>query len=214
VADQTILTQIRQVVTHDFAAPSSGNTAIPVYFIVRNGVVQLVGTVPTIVQKRRVEAMVRRVPGVVQVIDQLQINATATSSVSESFGSSSAQAGISSNNSSGFSSTNTLTPTGAVSNSVDQATRSTNQSSISSTNKLTPTGATSNSVGQINGNTNQSGSSMETNLPPTSRTNDSNHSSGLPPGLEKRNELPPGLEKRDQLPPGLEGRSNSSGSNP
>jgi hypothetical protein len=184
-SDRTVVLQIRQAMRGEQnslgeAAIASSVAVLPVSFVVHNGIVEIVGTVPTLEDKQRVQTIVQRIPNITGVIDRIQVSAESTT-VSANTSSTNSVAAGTSTNAAGLSSTNTLTPT---------STRST------TTENAAPA------------NTNQSGSS--TNLSPTSRTNNS----GLPPGLDKRDQLPPGLQNRDQLPPGLNRRTNSPGSNP
>lgn len=163
--DQQLLVQLRQEVVTVLG--TSAQVAVPVHFICRNGNVTLVGLVPDQQQKEKIVTLVRRTPGVVQVIDQLQVNATA-------------------NVNAGSGSTNTIaTSTNSINNdaSLAGAAASTNWST-SSTN-LSPTSRT-------NAPERQYEQDRDGKLPPGLEKRDT-----LPPGLEKRRELPPGLEKRE-----------------
>jgi hypothetical protein len=71
VADQKLLLRLRQIFRP--TAPSTEAWASAVHFISREGVVTLVGYVPTQQERKRVEDAVQQVPGVVQVIDHLQV---------------------------------------------------------------------------------------------------------------------------------------------
>ena len=72
-ADRELLTQIRQAV---FAGQTPGQAgALPVHFILKDGVVRLVGTVPTIQERQRIESLVQRVPGVIRIYDAMTVPA-------------------------------------------------------------------------------------------------------------------------------------------
>lgn len=194
-SDRNILIQVRQTVE-----PIIGNSSpwMPVHFITQDGVVTLVGFVPSEQQKQQIFQAVQQTPGVVQVINQLQVNTTLGASGSGSVsgtnhtGMSNSILGVNSTNLFGGASTNTfgVTSTNAV--------FGTNNFGLSQTN--------------VPG----------TNLAPTGRTNtqrmfedrdqDQDQNSNLPPGLRKRENLPPGLQRED-LPPGLERRTNAPPSN-
>lgn len=70
--DRRLLFQIRSAVfgVNQAAVPSAGT---PVHFILRDGVVRLVGTVPTMEERLRIENVIQQVPGVVRVFDALQV---------------------------------------------------------------------------------------------------------------------------------------------
>jgi len=74
--DRRLLGQIRTAVygTTQAPGPSSGTG---VYFILRDGVVRLVGFVPNAEEQKRIENIVQQVPGVVRVYDALQIGVSA-----------------------------------------------------------------------------------------------------------------------------------------
>jgi hypothetical protein len=48
-----------------------------VHFILKDGAVRIVGTVPTAADRQRIETMVQQTPGVVRVYDVLSVNASA-----------------------------------------------------------------------------------------------------------------------------------------
>ena len=75
-ADRRLLAQIRTAVygASQAPGPSSGTG---VYFILRDGAVRLVGFVPNAEEQKRIENIVRQVPGVVRVYDALQIGVSA-----------------------------------------------------------------------------------------------------------------------------------------
>lgn len=66
--DQVLLTRVRQVVLPQIQI---GGMPAPVEFNVQQGVVTIIGAVPTIEQKHQIAALVQQVPGVVQVTDQV-----------------------------------------------------------------------------------------------------------------------------------------------
>lgn len=189
-ADRMLLVQIHRGVR---GALGSSTALVSVHFLVQNGVVNLVGLVPTLDQKQRILDIVQNTPGVVQVVDQLDVRP---------------QAGQG-------------TGTGApVLNSTQFGLTTTNVSGV--TVPLLPLSVgTSNQVGVTVTNqfvtTNQFGfgpvsnpTVASTNLTPTSRSNGASRVFPLPPGLQPTRPLPPGLQNRDTLPPGLEFRTNAT----
>ena len=147
----------------------------PVSFLVNGGIVHLVGTVPSIQQKQRIEAIVQRVPGVTRVVNQIQISSTSTTSATSS--------GLDQD----------AISTGANS----QYGSSVTDAAFSQTNSFSGTS------GGFSGTNLMSGTLSQTNLSATGRTNNSNLPPGLrdretlPPGLEQRDRLPPGLDQRN-----------------
>lgn len=69
-ADARLLTQIRQAVVGQIRTVG---VLSPVHFIVRDGVVTLVGVLPRDEERQRLVTIVQGVPGVVRVIDQIQV---------------------------------------------------------------------------------------------------------------------------------------------
>jgi hypothetical protein len=71
--DRRLLAQIRGAVFGANAAtmPSAG---APIHFILKDGIVRLVGTVSTMEERQRIENLVQQVPGVVRVFDALQVS--------------------------------------------------------------------------------------------------------------------------------------------
>ena len=69
--DQGLLLRIRQIVLPQVQVASM---PVPLNFNVQQGVVTLTGTLPNAAQKAQIAALVRQVPGVVQVNDQLLVN--------------------------------------------------------------------------------------------------------------------------------------------
>lgn len=76
-ADRQLLAQLRSAV---FGANLSAEqlASQPVHFILANGVVRLVGEVPSLEQRQQIEAAVQRVPGVVRVYDALSVSGDST----------------------------------------------------------------------------------------------------------------------------------------
>lgn len=73
-SDKTLLTRIHQKVQTRITSQSGTATNRFVHFIIRNGVVRVFGFVPTPQARRQILASVEQVPGVVRVIDQLQVS--------------------------------------------------------------------------------------------------------------------------------------------
>lgn len=74
--DRRLLAQIRTAVYGSAQAPAPlGGAAV--YFILRDGVVRLIGVVPNAEEQKRIENIVQQVPGVVRVFDALQIGTSA-----------------------------------------------------------------------------------------------------------------------------------------
>jgi osmotically-inducible protein OsmY len=74
-ADQTLLLRVRQSVVPQIQVASQ---PVPVNFTVQQGVVTINGAVTSLAQKRQIAALVRQVPGVVQVSDQMLVNSMGT----------------------------------------------------------------------------------------------------------------------------------------
>src|ERR1044071_1164813 len=107
--DRTLLVQIHRSLRGAFP---QATVFVPIHFIVKDRVVSIVGFVRTPDEKARLLATVQNVPGIVQVVDQLQINPQPGAAV---FGSSTAQMTnqfgiVTTNTGAGFLITN-LTPT-------------------------------------------------------------------------------------------------------
>ena len=68
--DRTLLFQVRQTVQ---AQISTFTATSPVHFMVRSGIVTLVGFVPSLEVKQKIFLIVQGVPGVIRVIDNLQL---------------------------------------------------------------------------------------------------------------------------------------------
>jgi hypothetical protein len=72
--DQAMLTQMRQAV---FPQGTSEAWMNSVHFILKDGAVRLVGTVPTAQDRQRIEGVVRQIPGVTRVYDAMAVNPSA-----------------------------------------------------------------------------------------------------------------------------------------
>jgi hypothetical protein len=70
VNDRTLLVQIQQSLQ---ATITANGTALPVHFRVDNGVVTVVGTVPTAADAQQIYSVVQRTPGVTRVVNGLQV---------------------------------------------------------------------------------------------------------------------------------------------
>jgi len=71
--DRQLLSQLRSAVFGANLSPEQ-LAAQPVHFILANGIVRLVGEVPSLEQRQQVEAAVQRVPGVVRIYDALSVS--------------------------------------------------------------------------------------------------------------------------------------------
>lgn len=76
--DQGLLLRIRQTVLPQIEV---AGTPVPINFNVQQGVVTINGVLPNVAQKRQITALVRQVPGVVQVNNQVSVNASGVSGV-------------------------------------------------------------------------------------------------------------------------------------
>jgi osmotically-inducible protein OsmY len=230
--DKTLVTTIRQRIE---SASTFEPFAQTVHFISRDGLVTIVGTVPTAADRSSLVTFVQGVPGVQRVLDRLRVSPTVAFQTSGTAGTSS---GV-------------LVTEGTAPTPADQALlaqiRQTVQTQVIVSEPAAPAvqvsvqnGAVTlagtattveerakiaasvqrvagvtrvNNQIQINANAatqTQAGVAF-TNLPPTGRTNLSRPGfTNLPPGLQKRMTLPPGLQNRETLPPGLEKRTNTS----
>jgi len=74
-ADRALLTQIRQTAFPNANAQAGLGGSDSVNFVILNGQVRLVGTVPTMEEKARIEAIAQQSPGVVKVFNALQVRA-------------------------------------------------------------------------------------------------------------------------------------------
>jgi hypothetical protein len=72
--DRAMLMQMRQAVFQ--GQPISG-WMNSIHFILKDGVVRIVGTVPSVAERQRIETTVTQTPGVVRVYDALAVNASA-----------------------------------------------------------------------------------------------------------------------------------------
>jgi hypothetical protein len=73
--DRALLTQIRQTAFPNANAQAGLGGSDSVNFVILNGQVRLVGTVPTMEEKQRIEAIAQQSPGVVKVFNVLQVKA-------------------------------------------------------------------------------------------------------------------------------------------
>jgi BON domain len=72
--DRAMLAQMRQAVFQ--GQPISG-WMHSIHFILKDGAVRIVGTVPSLAERQRIETIVTQIPGVVKVYDALAVNASA-----------------------------------------------------------------------------------------------------------------------------------------
>jgi hypothetical protein len=72
--DKSLLIAVRQSVQNQLGITTPA--AMPVHFFINNGVVTLIGSVPTADESQRILLLVRQTPGVVQVVDRLQVGTT------------------------------------------------------------------------------------------------------------------------------------------
>ena len=68
--DQALLLQVRRSVLPQLQLAGTG---LLIDFNVQQGVVTITGTAPNTVEKQRILTLVRQVPGVVQVSDQVKL---------------------------------------------------------------------------------------------------------------------------------------------
>lgn len=166
--DQRLLIQLKQQVQ-----PVIGNSEpwMPVHFVCREGVVTLVGMVPNEQQKQQIFEVVQRTPGVVQVVNQIQVNVNAETA----FGGA------------GGAATNGLLQSGAVVRNTNYFGGTFGRTNLYGANtNFSATGRTNGLDRVYPGN-----SEVNSNLPPGLRKRED-----LPPGLQRQGGLPPGLEKR------------------
>src|SRR5262249_26244033 len=74
-ADQRLVGQVRRHMTRQGQGQAGASESVRI--VALNGVVTLVGFVTSIEEKQALEAAVQSTPGVLQVIDQLQVSANA-----------------------------------------------------------------------------------------------------------------------------------------
>lgn len=72
-SDQQILLQLHRSVGAQLAPVLQPGGILPIHFFVREGVVTIVGYVPTPADQQRVAQIVQQTPGVVRVADELQV---------------------------------------------------------------------------------------------------------------------------------------------
>jgi osmotically-inducible protein OsmY len=73
-SDRLLLTTLNQTVGAQLGVTSQG--AMPVHFLIANGAVTLVGTVPTADESQRILARVQQTPGVLSVFNDLRVGTT------------------------------------------------------------------------------------------------------------------------------------------
>jgi hypothetical protein len=180
-SDEALLTRVRETVLSQIQVNG-------IDFQCHGGVITVIGVVPQPEVKQRLVTLVRQVPGVVNVTDQVTVNAEAKGQAeSGRFESEERRSG------------QVQTEQGQP----GQVQPGQAQSSQTQTDQAGSNRAVKSAV-----------EASRTNLAPTGRTNSSPQSGGtnnsLPPGLENKQQLPPGLQNREELPPGLSGQTNSA----
>jgi hypothetical protein len=215
---QPVLQSLTTTTTTSTTATVPGAVLEPVHFVVREGVITLVGFVPTVDHRQQIVAAVQQVPGVVRVVDQLEVR-TDTTATGGTVDVQESTTGAGTSTPGSIHSTQTSAP--SATSSTNDLSPSGTTTTTGTTNLVPPASRTDRRTGLSL--TNMSGAEQPPAntgavLPATSdRTNGSSVYStnrGLPPGLQKRDELPPGLQKRDELPPGLRNRTNSTPESP
>lgn len=78
-ADQSLLVTLRQRVQTQLGVTTTGT--MPVHFVINNGVVTLVGTVPSTIESQRILLLAQQTPGVAQVNNRLQVSAATSGAV-------------------------------------------------------------------------------------------------------------------------------------
>jgi hypothetical protein len=179
-ADQVLVSRVRELVLPQIEV--SG-----IDFQCHGGVVTVIGTVPQPELKQRLVTLVRQVPGVVNVTDQVTVNAEVKGETESGRFESGAR--LSGQAQTGPGQPGQVQPGQAQPGQIQ--------------------------TGQVESNqaVNAAVEASRTNLPPTGRTNalpPTGGTNALPPGLEKREQLPPGLQNREELPPGLSERTNNA----
>ena len=82
--DRILLVQVRRQVTPVITRLTQGvssSTFAPVHFDIRNGTVTLVGMVPSVEQREQLVTTVEGIPGVVRVVDRLQLASSSSGNV-------------------------------------------------------------------------------------------------------------------------------------
>jgi len=72
--DRAMLMQMRQAV---FQGQPTIGWMNSIHFILKDGAVRIVGTVPSVAERQRIETIVTQIPGVVKVYDAVAVNASA-----------------------------------------------------------------------------------------------------------------------------------------
>ncbi len=134
-SDRTIVVKVRQEVQ-----PIIGNSEpwMPVHFMCRDGILTLVGFVPNEQERQQIFEACQRTPGVVQVVNQLQVNTAASSANMQGTNTQGALGGgyqPSASNGFAYGSTNQLQATNAMSGSLSGMTNA-----YGAATNLTPTG--------------------------------------------------------------------------
>jgi osmotically-inducible protein OsmY len=224
---EKVRTEVRGLNTTGGGAGAPG-----VHFRIQNGVVTIVGVVQSIEIKQQIEECVRRVPGVVRVVNEIEFGRTQggggdsdqvlVTRVRERVLTEIRVSGIDFQCHGGV-----VTVIGSVPqpemkqrlialvrevpgvvNVTDQVTVGAEVKGQTRLNQPEQTrGGQPQQTSQGETERDRAVSAgietSKTNLPPTGREN-------LPPGLEKKEQLPPGLQNREELPSGLSKRTNGA----
>lgn len=179
-ADQVLVARVRELVLPQIQV--SG-----IDFRCHDGFVTVIGTVPQPELKEQLVTLVRQVPGVVNVTDQVTVNAEVQGQAeSGRFESGERRSG--------------------------QAQTVQGQPGQVQPSQVQPGQTQSGQVGS-NQAVNAAVEASRTNLAPTGRTNAlplTGGTNALPPTPQNRQQLPPGPQNREELPPGLPERTNSA----
>lgn len=79
--DQSLLVTLRQSVQTQLGVTPTGT--MPVHFVIDNGVVTLLGTVPTSDESQRILLLAQQTTGVTQVVNRLRVNANANNNMTQ-----------------------------------------------------------------------------------------------------------------------------------
>lgn len=101
-ADQTMLTQMRAAA---FPPGTAVTTSSSVSFILKDGAVRLVGTVPSVAEQQRIAAVAQQTPGITRVYNALTVSGTESVGASASAG-----GGVGTGSASGGASATAATP--------------------------------------------------------------------------------------------------------
>jgi len=174
-ADQVLVARVRETVLPQIQVDG-------IDFRCRGGVITVIGTVPQPAVRERLITLVKQVPGVVNVTDQVAINAEIQGQTESGRVESGAR--LSGQSQTGQGQPVQVQP-GQIQTGQVESNQAVDAAVEASRTNLAPTGRTNAS-------------------PEAGVTN------ALPPGLEKREQLPPGLQNREELPPGLSERTNNA----